>query len=112
MEHRLRHRSASGGFLENLFDIDDDDRLLCSIRVASGPLVHVSLVVKNVRVRNRAHFEFGCWPLGATREQWRVEHGVLDGYLPPPHPLLPAMTLLLTNTPAEIAAKLARITAE
>lgn len=112
MEQRLRHRSASGGAIENLFDVDVDDRLLCSIRVASGPLVHVALVVKSVRRRVRSRFEFGCWPLGATREQWRVEHGVFDAYLEPPHPLLPAMTLLLTNTPPEVAALLARITAD
>lgn len=112
MEQRLRHRTASGGALENLWDIDDDDRLLCSIRVASGPLVHVALVVRHVRRRVRRNFEFGCWPLGSTREQWRVEFGVYDGYLDPPHPLLPAMTLLLTNAPPDIAARLARIAAD
>lgn len=112
MQHVLRHRSASGGRLENLWDLDDDGRVLASIRVASGPLVHVAIAVKSVRRRNRRNQEFGCWPIGSTREQWAIEHGVYDAHLEPPHPLLPPMSLTLSNCPADVASSLARVVAD
>lgn len=111
--HVLRHRTASGRNLTNQWDISEmDGKLLCSIQVASGPIVHVALVVKSLRHRNRRGGEFGCWPLGSTREQWSVEHGVYDALLDPPHPMLPPMQLVLTNAPPDVAARLALICAD
>jgi hypothetical protein len=55
-EHHLRHRSASGGSLVNLFDWDWTDRaIIAAIQVASAPIVHVVIKVKPVsrHVRQR-----------------------------------------------------------
>lgn len=106
MEHHLRHISASGGALENHWDIDTDDRLLVSIQCASAPLVHIALVVRGVRRRRRDHGEFGIWCVSSNGECWKVEHGCYDAHLDPPHPLLPPMSLLLTNCPEDVADRL------
>lgn len=112
LAHVLRHRTASGRDLVNQWDLADDSKLLVSIQVASGPVVCLALVVKSLRHRNRRAGEFGCWPLGSTREQWAVEHGTYDAWLDPPHPLLPPMSLILSNAPPDVAERLSRICAD
>lgn len=106
MEHHLRHVSASGGALDNHWCIDFDDKLLVSIRCAAAPLVHLALVVRSVGKRVRARGEFGIWCVSSSGECWRVEHGCHDAHLDPPHPLLPPMSLLLTNCPEDVADRL------
>ncbi len=109
IEHRLRHVTASGGNLVNRWDLDKDGKLLVSIQVAYGPVVHLPLAVRSVRDRVRARGEFAIWCVSGSGEVWRVEYGVLDAWLDPPHPLLPAMSLLLTNAPPEVAERLFEI---
>jgi len=107
VEHHLRHVSASGGDLSNHWAIDDhDDKLLVSIRCGSAETVHLALVVRSVGKRVRARGEFGIWCISSTGEGWIVEHGCYDAHLDPPHPLLPAMSLLLTNAPEDVADRL------
>jgi hypothetical protein len=110
VDHHLRHRSASGGSLTNHFDFDwSDHTIICSIQVASAQLVHVALRVLPIKRRNRLKGEYGIWSLSSSNEVWRLEQGVYDDHLPPPHPLLPLLTLVLTNTPAAVAWALANL---
>lgn len=99
--------SASGGDLTNHWSLDpQDDRLLVSIQCGAAPLVHLALVVRSVPRRRRDHGEFGIWCISSSGEGWRVEHGCYDAHLDPPHPLLPPMSLLLTNCPEDVADRL------
>lgn len=107
MQHLLRHRSASGGAIANLWELDDkDDRLLVCIRVAEGPVVHLPLTVRSLRKRVRMRGEFGIWSVSSSGECWAVEHGCYDAHLDPPHPVLPPLSLLLTNAPEAVAERL------
>lgn len=108
MDHVLRHRTARG-YADNQWDLSDDGLLLVSIRVASAPTVCLPIIVKSVRARRRRNGEFGCWRLDSSGENWRVEHGVYDAWLDPPHPLLPALSLVLLNAPADVSQRLGEI---
>lgn len=86
----------------NLWDLDAEDRrILAVIQVSSGPVVNVAIAVRKASRRSRQRHEFAIWSLGS--ETWQVEHGVYDLHLGDPHPLLPPMSLLLTNTPERLA---------
>jgi hypothetical protein len=107
VKHYLRHSSASGSDLTNMWDLDPHDgRILASIRVASGPLVHVPIAVASVRKRLRARQEFAIWCVSTAGDVWMVEHGCYDAHLEPPHPLLPPMSLCLSHAPENVARQL------
>jgi hypothetical protein len=103
MQQHLRHRTASGG-LVNQWDLDADDKLLCSIQVASGPLVYVVLTVKGVRTRVRERGEYAIRCVSGDGSVWAVEQGVFDADREAPE--LPPMSLVLTHAPPEVAARL------
>lgn len=112
MDVVLRHKSAAGGSPDNVWDLDPEDgRLLVSIRVASAPVVHLALPVAHASKRRRELGEYAIWSVSASAETWRVEHGIYDAHLPPPHPLLPDVSLVLTNTPERMARKLSQLAA-
>jgi len=107
--HQLAHRSA-GSAPVNVFDLDwNDSRILACIRVASGPVVYVPIAVKPLRHRDRSRHEFAIVCISSCADRWAIEHGVYDAHLPAPHPLLPAMSLLLTHVPVNIAKRLSEL---
>ena len=101
MRHSLRHVTASSIRLqpENVWQLDPvDARILASIRVAAGPLVHVAIRIAYMANRSRPRGEFAIMRVDGST--WAVEHGTFDEGMPAPHPLLPPMGLLLTHAPA------------
>jgi hypothetical protein len=116
--HHLRHRSASGGYLDNLWELSFEDGqvvVLASIRPAAGPLVHVALRLAHSSRRRTEHLgdqadikgrrEFAITRIDETT--WAVEHGVYDAAYP--EPKLPALALVLTHAPAAEAHALAQL---
>ena len=108
MEQRLTYGAEVDAVNRWLFDAEAGAILAC-IQVASAGPVHVAIRVRNPRDRCRARGEFAISCLGTAADCWRVEHGVFDGHLGPPHPLLPDLTLLLTNAPEPVGRMLARL---
>jgi hypothetical protein len=108
VRHVLRHRSASRGSLVNLWELDfTDHNILASIQVASAPLVHVVIRVRNIWVRDRSRSEFAITCLDGAGETWAIENGVFDAELP--QPILPSMSLILGQAPASTSAVLQTI---
>ena len=118
--HHLRHRSASGGYLDNLWELIfeyGDPVVLASIRPAAGPLVHVALRLAHSSRRRTEHLgdpadargrrEFAISRIDEAC--WAVEHGVYDAHFP--EPKLPALALVLTHTPEAEARILAELAA-
>lgn len=95
--------------MTNQWEIDyADQTVLASIQVASAPVVHVVLHVANICSRSSERGEFAIQRLSA--DCWAVESGVFDAGLPPPHPMLPRMSLVLTHAPESVSAALERWT--
>jgi|SRR6185312_3674546 len=107
MDVTLRHRTASGGSLTNVWELDADGSVLACIQVGAAQPVVVAIRVASVRARRRERDEFAISQVG--EEQFRIEHGTYDAHLPAPHPLLPDVALVLTHAPASAAARLSRI---
>ena len=109
MDHVLRHSTSAGGSDVNRWDLSDDNKILASILVASGPLVHVAISVASIRSRVRMRGEYAMWCISTGADAWRIEHGVYDAHLDPPHPLLPAISLVLLNAPELVGLRLAEL---
>jgi hypothetical protein len=108
LAHHLTHCSAAGRDATNIWEYDSGV-ILASIRCASAPVVHVAIPVKPILKRDRAKREYAIVCISSNADRWAIEHGVYDGHLPYPHPLLPAMALVLTHAPEEVAKLLAAI---
>jgi len=106
MHHVLRHRSAvPGPEATNVWTLDEvDDRILTAIELPDYPAVCLALRVTAPSRRARARGEYGLVPVSEKGNTWCVEQGVYD-------PILPAMSLVLTDAPPRIAKELRRIAA-
>ena len=106
MQLVLRHRTASGGALDNIWEIERGQAtILACIRVASAVPVHIAIPVGSVRSRDRTRGQYAIAQVdGAT---FRIEHGLYDRHTPDPR--LPGMSLTLANAPPDVARELAEI---
>ena len=108
VDQRLQYGTEIDAVNRWCLDTDGETVLAC-IRVASAPVVHVAITVRRLSRRQFQLGEFAIFCLGSAGDSWRLEHGVYDARLPPPHPLLPDMALLLTNAPEDVGMQLARL---
>lgn len=109
----LRHRSASGGALENFYEYDPERRLvICSIRVASAPRVDV-----NIRVCSPRKPIVGAHPVYRLGpDSWRISLSCFvssdQKRMPVPavhHLKLPLDEIVLTHCTPEICEEFVRI---
>lgn len=108
LAHHLIHRSAAGSATSNVWDLDwSDSTILASIQAGSAPIVHVAIRVRPVLHRDRKKNEFAIVCVSGDADRWAIESGVYDAHLP--DPVLPAMSLMLTHAPVNIAKVLSRI---
>jgi len=113
MQIVLRHRTASGGAMTNIWEFEesapdiDQPCIVAAIQVAGAEVVHVAIRISSVRKRSRERLEYAISAASGSGESWRLEHGRYDGHLADPR--LPDLTLTLTNAPPDVARELARI---
>ncbi len=109
MQLVLRHRTASGSSLDNLWDLEwSTGNVLACIRVAAAQPVVVAIPVAGARTRDRKQGQFAI--ARVDEATFRIEHGIYDVHLPQPR--LPALSLTLTNATPDVARELARIAAD